>query len=173
VTWIEGDAGALPFVGAADLLVMTGHVVQVFLDDEALLQTLRAARRAVRAGGRIAFDSRNPAARAWEGWTPEHSMQRIEAPGGGTVEVWQERHARPDPATTGRVAFTTRYRFLPKPDSGADAATLSAASELRFRTADELTRLLNRAGFAQIDWYGDWSRAAPDDASRELIAVAR
>ena len=168
VTWIEGDATALPFVGAADLLVMTGHVAQVFLDDPALLATFVAARRAIRPGGAIAFDSRNPAARAWENWTPARSPRRIEAPDGKAVEVWQERHAAPDPLATGRVAFTTHYRFLSTPEE-----TLGAPSELRFRTRDELARLLTQAGFARIDWYGDWHRAPVDEASRELIAVAR
>jgi len=168
VTWIEGDATALPFVGAADLLVMTGHVAQVFLDDAAFLATLRAARRAIRPGGAIAFESRNPAARAWEDWTRERSSRCVEAPDGRTVEVWQERHAQPDPSTTGRAAFTTYCRYASTPED-----TLSAASELRFRTLDELARLLRDAGFARIDWYGDWNRAPVDETSRELIAVAR
>ncbi|VXB72866.1 conserved hypothetical protein [Burkholderia sp. 8Y] len=167
VTWIEGDSSALPFVGAADLLLMTGHVAQVFLDDASLLATLSAARRALRPGGRIAFESRNPAARAWENWTPERSRRRIESADGRAVEVWQERHARPDPLTTGRVAFTTHARF------DGETETLHAKSELRFRSRDELAHLLTRAGFAQTDWYGDWNRAPVDETSRELIAVAR
>ena len=174
VTWIEGDAGALPFVGRVDLLVMTGHVAQVVLDDGAFLAVLEAARRALRPGGRIAFESRNPAARAWEDWTPARSSRRIDAPDGKTVEVWQERHIEPDPLATGRVAFTTRYRFLSATEGSADTTdTLEATSELRFRTLDELTRLLLGAGFTDIDWYGDWSRAPVDETSRELIAVAR
>ncbi|SAL22616.1 methyltransferase type 12 [Caballeronia arvi] len=173
VTWIEGDAKALPFVGAADLLVMTGHVAQVFLDDASFVATLDAARRALRPGGAIAFESRNPAARAWENWTPERSLRRIEAPDGRTVDVWLERHAVPDPLATGRVAFTTHYRFMPKPSGEIAEETLSATSELRFRTLEELTKRLTEAGFAQIDWYGDWNRAPVDETSRELIAVAR
>ncbi|MFM0049995.1 class I SAM-dependent methyltransferase [Caballeronia grimmiae] len=167
VTWIEGDAAALPFVGAADLLVMTGHVAQIFLDDAALLATLIAARRALRPGGRIAFDSRNPAARAWEDWTPARSLRRVRAADGRIVEVWQERHVAPDPDATSRVAFTTHYRF-----SESDE-TSSAQSELRFRSRDDLAELLTQAGFAHIDWYGDWNRAPVDATSRELIAVAR
>jgi ubiquinone/menaquinone biosynthesis C-methylase UbiE len=173
VTWIEGDASALPFTGAADLLVMTGHVAQVFLDDASLAATLVAARRAVRPGGAIAFESRNPAARAWENWTPQRSLRRIEAPDGRAVDVWHEMHAAPDPLATGRAAFTTHYRFMPKPGTDIGDETLSATSELRFRTRDELEKLLNAAGFAQIDWYGDWHRAPVDETSRELIAVAR
>ncbi|MDR5738865.1 methyltransferase domain-containing protein [Caballeronia sp. LZ016] len=167
VNWIEGDAGALPFAGAADLLVMTGHVAQIFLDDASLLATLMAARRALRPGGRIAFESRNPAARAWEDWTPDRSRRRIAAADGRIVDVWQERHAAPDPDATGRVAFTTHYRFC------ADGETLRADSELRLRARDELARLLTQAGFAHIEWYGDWNRAPVEATSRELIAVAR
>ncbi|SAL17647.1 methyltransferase type 12 [Caballeronia cordobensis] len=173
VTWIEGDASALPFVGAADLLVMTGHVAQVFLDDAALAATLAAARRAVRPGGAIAFESRNPSARAWEHWTPERSARRVVAPDGRAVDVWHERHAAPDPLATGRAAFTTHYRFMPEPATNMAGETLSATSELRFRTLDELTQMLTGAGFATIDWYGDWNRAPVGEASRELIAVAR
>jgi SAM-dependent methyltransferase len=167
VTWIEGDASALPFVGAADLLVMTGHVAQVFLDDAAFLATLVAARRALRPGGRIAFESRNPAARAWDNWTAERSLRRVQSADGRAVDVWQERHASPDPLATGRVAFTTHARFE------GETETLRAESELRFRSRDELAQLLTRAGFAHIDWYGDWNRAPVDETSRELIAVAR
>jgi SAM-dependent methyltransferase len=158
VTWIEGDAGALPFAGHADLVVMTGHVAQIFLDDASLLATLQAVRRALRPGGRIAFESRNPAARAWEAWTPERSRRRVQ-----DVEVWQECDDTPD---TNRIAFTTFYRFK-------DGETLEARSELRFRTQAELTALLNQAGFTQIDWYGDWNRAPVEETSRELIAVAQ
>ncbi|WP_244827485.1 bifunctional 2-polyprenyl-6-hydroxyphenol methylase/3-demethylubiquinol 3-O-methyltransferase UbiG [Caballeronia sp. TF1N1] len=165
VTWIEGDASALPFVAPADLLLMTGHVAQVFLDDATFLATLVAARRAVRSGGRIAFESRNPNARAWERWTPEHSRRRVSGPDGRGVEVWQELHETPDPLISARAAFTTHYRF-------DDGETLSAKSELRFRSRDELARLLNDAGFAQIDWYGNWDCAPVTDESPELIAVA-
>jgi SAM-dependent methyltransferase len=171
VTWIEGDAGALAFVGPVDLLLMTGHVAQVFLDESALRATLAAARRAVRQGGRIAFESRHPAARAWETWTPEASRRRVQTAEGGVVDVWherQERAAAPDPLTDGRVAFTTHYRFG---ENGGE--TIEARSELRFWTRDELNRLLNQAGFARIDWYGDWNGAPLDDTSREMIAVAR
>lgn len=100
-------------------------------------------------------------------------MRRIEAPDETVVEVWQERRDEPDPETTGCVAFTTHYRFMPKPGTGAIGETLSATRELRFRTQHELAHLLKRVGFARIDWYGDWSRTAVDETSRELIAVAR
>jgi SAM-dependent methyltransferase len=65
VQWVEGDASALG-TPAADLLLMTGNVAQVFLDDAEWAATLRAIHAALRPGGYLAFESRNPEVRAWE-----------------------------------------------------------------------------------------------------------
>lgn len=163
VRWIEGDAGALAFAGPLDWVLMTGHVAQIFLDDDTFLKTLRAARYALRQGGRLAFESRNPAARAWEDWTKAESLRRIDVEGVGRVEVWNElREARP----TSVVRFDTVYRFE---STGEERV---AAGELRFRSREELAGLLATAGFSAIDWYGDWDRTPVGAGSRELIAVA-
>ncbi len=66
VQWVEGDASVLE-TPAADLVVMTGNVAQVFLEDAEWVATLRAIHAALRPGGHLAFESRNPDARAWEG----------------------------------------------------------------------------------------------------------
>jgi hypothetical protein len=148
----------------ADLLVMTGHVAQVFLDDTAFLNTLKAARYALRDGGTLAFESRNPAARAWDSWTPAQSRRLIDVNGVGEVEVWQDDvSASPESG----IRFNTYYRFE------ATGETLTSASELRFRTQDELTAQLEAAGFRHLVWQGDWDGAAVSAASRELIVVAR
>lgn len=65
VRWIQGDASALWDIGA-DLALMTGNVAQVFWDDASWESALRSLHRALRPGGCLAFDSRNPAAREWE-----------------------------------------------------------------------------------------------------------
>jgi SAM-dependent methyltransferase len=59
VGWIEGDALRLGEVGS-DLAIMTGHVTQFFLDDDGWYSALIAIRKALRPGGHIAFESRNP-----------------------------------------------------------------------------------------------------------------
>lgn len=164
VHWIQGDAQALMVLPPADMVVMTGHVAQVFIDDRALLDTLQAARHALRRGGELAFESRNPAARAWENWTRERSLKRIEVDGTGAVEVWRE-HIDGNPATG--VRFETHYRFV------ADGEELVSISELRFRSQQELERLLARAGFSRLAWRGDWDGAGVSEESGELIVVAR
>src|SRR5689334_22176545 len=60
VRWVAGDSRALGRP-AADLVIMTGNVAQVFLDDAGWAATLRDIHAALRPGGYLAFESRNPA----------------------------------------------------------------------------------------------------------------
>jgi SAM-dependent methyltransferase len=164
VQWIEGDARALALLPPADLLLMTGHVAQVFLDDTAFLDTLKAARHALRNGGELAFESRNPAARAWESWTPGQSRRLVDLVGIGEVEVWQDDVSG---SPESGIRFNTYYRFK------ATDGTLTSASELRFRTRDELAAQLESAGFSHLSCQGDWNGAPVSASSRELTVVAR
>ena len=67
VLWLHGTAERLP-AGWADLVVMTGHVAQYFLDDAAWAEAAAHAKRSLRPGGRLAFEVRNPAVEAWRNW---------------------------------------------------------------------------------------------------------
>jgi ubiquinone/menaquinone biosynthesis C-methylase UbiE len=67
VAWIEGTAASVPTL-AFDLALMTSHVAQVFVEDTDWSDTLRHLARALVPGGRLVFDSRDPAAQAWEDW---------------------------------------------------------------------------------------------------------
>ncbi len=91
VEWIEEDALGLGEVGA-DLALMTGHVAQIIRDDEVWSATLAAIRKALRPGGRVAFESRNPLAREWTAWTPQASRRRVQDAVFGPVEVWFQTH---------------------------------------------------------------------------------
>jgi len=53
-----------------DAVTMTGNVAQVFLSDEEWLVALQACQRALRAGGHLIFEARDPAANAWLGGGP-------------------------------------------------------------------------------------------------------
>lgn len=161
VTWVHGDATALP-PSAADLAIMTGHVAQVFLDDPAWHRALRAVRRALVAGGRLAFESRNPAARAWERWNPAESRRRVEHPALGPVEVWHDVLR----ATGDTVTFDEHHVL-------ADGEDLRYPNTIRFPGLDLLTASLTAAGFHVERSHGDWDRSAIGPASPEFILVAR
>lgn len=161
VRWVQGDAPALQPIGA-DLALMTGNVAQVFLDDEAWDAALRSLHAALRAGGSLAFDGRNPAAREWEQWTKANTCQRLETPH-GPVETWLEGVA----VEEDRVRLEGHNLFL------ATGETIVAPSTLRFRTAEELVRSLERAGFVVEAMYGDWRRSPLTPESRTIITIAR
>lgn len=57
---------------------MTGHAFQVLIEDDEIRASLTAIRSALARNGRFAFETRNPAARAWEGPT----LLRVTLPSG-------------------------------------------------------------------------------------------
>lgn len=160
VQWIEGDASALG-TPEADLLVMTGNVAQVFLEDADWLKTLAAIHAALRPSGHLAFESRNPQARGWEQWNRAATYTRFASPN-GEMETWLELVS----VGENRVRFEGHNVFL---ETGE---VLVAPSELRFRTLEELTRSLTDSGFTVERVYGNWNKEPFTSTSHLMIFVA-
>lgn len=161
VRWIQGYASDIGAVGA-DLALMTGNVAQVFLDDEAWEAALRSLHAALRPGGRLAFDSRNPAAREWETWTKENTHQRLATPR-GPVETWLEVAA-----VDGNLVRIEGCNLFVNSDE-----LIVAPSTLRFRSADEISRSLANTGFIVENMYGDWRRGPLTSGSLSMVTIAR
>jgi hypothetical protein len=141
---------------------MTGNVAQVFLDDAEWAASLRAIHAALRSGGRLAFESRNPDDRAWERWNRESTYTRIESPH-GPMECWLELIG----VGNGRVRFEGHNVF------NNTGEVVIGSSELRFRSLAELTDSLIDAGFAVERVYGDWDRGPLASTSRVMVFIAR
>jgi ABC-type transporter Mla subunit MlaD len=60
--------------------------------DEDVRESLAAISRALVDGGRFAFETRNPLARAWEEWNPENAMEVVD-PSGRQLRIWHEVEA--------------------------------------------------------------------------------
>lgn len=161
VQWIEGDASALGTTDA-DLVLMTGNVAQVFLDDAEWAATLQAIHAALRPGGHLTFESRNPAAHAWEQWHRAATYTQSDTPY-GLLTSWLELIS----VEHGRVRFAGHNLFM------ATGETLVIESTLRFRSQAEITVALTNAGFAVEQIYGDWGRGPLTSASRVMVFVAR
>ncbi|WP_372347550.1 trans-aconitate 2-methyltransferase [Streptomyces sp. KL116D] len=153
VEWVRGTLRSARVAGGFDLVVMTGHAFQVWVDDDEIRASLAAVRDVLGAGGRFAFETRNPLARAWERW----GSARV-----GDVRVTHDVVGGFDGRT---VTFTTTYDVV-----GWGGAEVSR-STLRFLSEGELDGFLTEAGFTVTARYGDWTGSpfAPD--SPEIITV--
>jgi len=161
VNWHLGDSRSIP-PGAFDYAVMTGNVAQHILDAE-WSRTLRDLRMAMRTGGIVAFESRNPAARAWESWATDERTSR-ETPHGRLIE-WTEVEEK----TPHTVKLTAHNFFVETTE------TVTETEVLTFRDRSTLEDQLKTAGFDVRSVYGDWNRN-PFTAEAPImvfVAVAR
>jgi len=160
VTWVEGTSSVLPgntFDGA----LMTSHVAQFFLTDDAWNQALLDFYRALRPGSVLCFDTRDASVREWDTWNRAQSTRSVTLPDGRAVEVWTEVTNE----TNQLVSFCQHYHF-------PDGAELLSSATLRFRTLDQIQSSLEGAGFSVRHVYGGWSRQAPGKGDGEFLVVA-
>jgi ubiquinone/menaquinone biosynthesis C-methylase UbiE len=160
VRWVEGLSDALP--AAFDTALMTSHVAQFVTEERAWATLLADLRRALVAGGRLAFESRDPAAREWERWNPAERRGQVRLNDGTRVEMFTEVVEVAGPLVT----FVHHYRLR-------DGEELLSRSTLRFRPEAELRSSLAEAGFIVEAIYGGWGREAVGQGDGEFIVVAR
>lgn len=135
VRWIHADAAGVPPLGV-EVALMTGNVAQVFPTDDDWAATLGASRAAVRDGGWLVFETRDPRRRALERWTQAYTYRDVEVAEVGTVGTWTELVA----VEESLVSFRHVFRF------GQDGSELVSESTLLFRDRIEITADLNCAG---------------------------
>jgi SAM-dependent methyltransferase len=151
VRWLDGDATTLPPL-SVDMVTMTGNVAQAIVAQEAWNATLVGSWAALQPQGRLVFETRDPAARGWEAWTPATTRRTVDG-----VTSWTELIAVDLPLVT----FRGTWRF-------ADGTELTSDSTLRFRDLDELT-----ADLADVGFRVDEVREAPDRPGLEFVVIAR
>src|SRR5262249_51136399 len=140
VEWIHGYAADVPNA-EADLAVITGHVAQYFIDDRDWADLLQDVHRILVQGGRLAFETRNPAVNWAQQRTRAHTTARFPHPDGGDFTAWVEMSeviGSPESYTTVHVGHTV----LP------DGARLACSETLRFRSEAEILASLDSARFA-------------------------
>ena len=160
VTWLHGSAEVLP-PHSFDAVVMTSHVAQFLVTDDEFVTTLKTLHRALRPGGRLHFDSRDPADRRWEHWTRTETLRTLTLPDGTTCTTWGEA----DLIGAGVVACALHYSF-------SDGDQRVGTAEMRFRTEAELRRDLTSAGFTVDTIHGGWQGEPMGHPDGELLVTA-
>jgi SAM-dependent methyltransferase len=162
IEWILGDLASVDWDQEFDLVVMTGHAFQVFVEDDEVRASLAAIRSALTQDGRFAFETRNPLVRGWEGWTPDNAVEVTDGDGA----VVRMAHKVETPVEGDVVRFTTTFTSL-----NWDRPQVSR-STLRFLDADSLVSFLSGAGLAIEEQFGDWERQPLTGTSPEIITIA-
>jgi SAM-dependent methyltransferase len=162
IEWVQGTAADARWQGEFELATMVGHAFQCLVTDGDVRDSLAAIRASLRDGGRFAFETRHPQARAWDAWNPANGSGVVDR-SGRELRVWHEVES-----VAGDVVTFTETTAQP------DGTVLRVdRASLRFLDASTLDAFLAEAGFGIDARYGDWHRGPVDDDSREIITVAR
>lgn len=156
VHWIHGDAATLPSM-RVDLATMTANVAQAIVDPADWEGTLRGVYDALRPGGHLVFETRDPAYRAWRDWNRAGSHSTTDIAGVGEVESWGDVTDVSGPLVT----FRGTWVFA------SDGQVLTSDSTLRFRERDEVEADLVAHGYVVQE-----VRGAPDRPGREFVFFA-
>jgi ubiquinone/menaquinone biosynthesis C-methylase UbiE len=162
IEWVLGDLASVAWDQEFDLVVMSGHAFQVFVEDDDLRVALAAIRRALTPNGRFAFETRNPLVRACEHWIPNNAVEVTDAAG---AVVRMETQVQ-TPVEGDVVRFSATYT-----SPSLDGPQVSW-STLRFLDPQALSAFLSDAGLAIAQQFGDWNRQPLTDASPEIITIA-
>ncbi len=163
IEWVHGDLSSVGWDREFDLVVMAGHAFQELVEDDEIRGALAAIRSALAAGGRFAFETRNPRDRAWERWAAQYSGEVADAT--GAVVRCEYRVELPVEGGVVRSVSTFTSQGWDRPEVSRGA--------LRFLDADELAGFLAGAGLAIEEQFGDWSRQPLTETSPEIITIAR
>jgi SAM-dependent methyltransferase len=162
IEWVESTAASMTFDREFDLAVMTGHAFQVLVGDDELRASLAAIRRALADGGRFTFETRNPAARAWEGWNPANAVEVID-PSGRPLRISHEVES-----VAGDVVTLTETTS----DPNGTPLRIDRAS-LRFLDVDTLAGFLADTDFEIEAQFGGWLREPLGQSNPEIVTIAR
>ncbi|HEU0241934.1 MAG TPA: methyltransferase domain-containing protein [Micromonosporaceae bacterium] len=159
VDWILGDLGTVALDHEFDLVIMTGHVFQVFLSDEDIATALTAVRSALATGGTFAFETLNPLRRPWERWT---GGADVIAADGAIVTA---ENTNPHLVEPQIVEVTGRF------SSPSWERDVLCPSKFRFIDVETLDAHLRDAGFVVVERFGDWDGQPYASDSLEIITV--
>lgn len=157
IEWVLGGSEAIP-ARHFDMVLMTGNVAQVFLNDNDWKTVLKDIHQALSPSGVLVFETRNPDAQCWKQWDQKSTFKSKDIDDIGRVDSWCEVTSSLLPY----VSFKWTYVFH------TDDSILTSESTIRYRNRMELEESLSEANFSLLD-----VRDAVDRPGKELVFIAR
>lgn len=147
VTWIVGDSKDLK-KEAYDAVIMTANVAQVFITDESWHTVIQDAYAALKPGGHLIFDTRNPNAKAWEEWLKDDTVEQLhDVNTGDPLLYWDEYEGLDE----------NIFTFYQKIKNESTNIIHEAKVQLVFRSYEEIFQSLKQVGFTTVNAYEDWA----------------
>jgi trans-aconitate methyltransferase len=162
IKWIQGRFEQMDGL-QADMVLMTSHVAQFFLDEKEWRAMLQAAHKALNSGGHLVFDIRQLSKPPFVGWPTKDNRRKFESTTTGAVEWWFKLLSVEDK----RVRYEHHYFFM---RSGEEIVSVN---ELIFRSQDEIAEALVDARFSVETVYGNWDGSPATSTSPEMIFVTK
>lgn len=142
----------------ADLVIMSGNVAMHLVGDD-WHDALSRIAAGLLPGGRLAFETRNPALRAWEDWTSEPTETTT------TAARLLESEVTSAPDHRGVVVHRWRSEDL-------TTGTVQEGEEhLQFRSPAQVRADLEAVGLSVERISGGWDRREFDEAADALMVV--
>lgn len=162
IKWVEGYIEKLQSE-KVDLVIMTGHVAQFYLNDEEWYSALNTIHTSLLSGGHFIFESRNPLVPTFGSWPTLKSPSMTTDSIAGKVKWWANILEKKD----NKISYEIHYLFLNTHEE------LVSKNELTFRSNQEILQSLLNTGFKIEKIYGDWDGSFYDEkASPEMIFIA-
>ena len=159
VSWMIGDSQDLTTNGY-DAVIMTANVAQVFISEESWNSVLQDVFTALKTGGHFIFDARNPQAKAWEEWQKDETVDELlDVHTGDPLLYWDEYEG------LDRNVFT----FYEKIKNVNTDITHEAKVQLIFRSFEEISASLKRAGFSTVKAYEDFKLQPATNQAKSFI----
>lgn len=161
IKWIRGSFEQMDGL-QADMVLMTSHVAQFFLDDKEWQTMLQAVHKTLKSGGYLVFDIRRLSSPPFVGWPTDDNRRKFENTAAGPVEWWFKLLNVEDK----QVRYELHYFFA---QAGEEVVSMN---ELVFRSQKEITEALSDTGFEIKTMYGNWDSRPVSADSPEIIFVA-
>jgi len=157
VEWRLGTSEQI-LPNSTDVVIMSGNVSMHIIGDQ-WHQTLQRIANGLRLGGRVAFEARNPLAKAWESWNEPLSVRDTPA---GRI---RESVVTDPPNDTGVVTMHCYNEFVD------DGTVLAIDQQIQFRSFDDVCTDLSSAGLELVNAWRDWHRTPFGNTADESLMV--
>lgn len=160
VSWHQSDARTFRLSQKFDLIVLTGHTFQVFLNEADQRSVLTTIAAHLAENGRFIFDTKNPSFTGSKERKRGQVKLNFEHAQLGRVETWNASSYNQD---TQILSYENGYEVV---DSGRKH---SAKAQIKYTSQKDVAQFIVDSGIEVETWFGDWTGGKFHTAAREII----